>query len=250
MGKKSGCRVSVLCLLAAYSLPATAAQIAWTSMSSWVTDATTGSIAYKTGSIDITFSGSSGFETSGLVTDPFATTSVNYENIDTATHNSLLSRYDSADTNWSVEFDLVDTTLTSNDVFTTGQLFASLTGASFTTMTIQMFAPDDITPIDLTTIDFEQHALAVPNFDAQLDWNPLTGTLSPISEETSKNSAWGFFSPTSTDIGKIIITSMTDVAPDVINFAFGSPVPVPAAAWLFGSGLIGLIGVAKRKKAV
>ena len=28
-----------------------------------------------------------------------------------------------------------------------------------------------------------------------------------------------------------------------------STVPVPAAAWLFGSGLIGLIGVARRKKA-
>jgi len=28
-----------------------------------------------------------------------------------------------------------------------------------------------------------------------------------------------------------------------------SPVPVPAAVWLFGSGLLGLIGVARRKKA-
>ena len=27
-----------------------------------------------------------------------------------------------------------------------------------------------------------------------------------------------------------------------------SAVPVPAAVWLFGSGLIGLIGFAKRKK--
>ena len=27
-----------------------------------------------------------------------------------------------------------------------------------------------------------------------------------------------------------------------------SAVPVPAAAWLFGSGLIGLLGVAKRKR--
>ncbi len=27
-----------------------------------------------------------------------------------------------------------------------------------------------------------------------------------------------------------------------------SSVPLPAAAWLFGSGLLGLIGVAKRKK--
>ncbi len=28
-----------------------------------------------------------------------------------------------------------------------------------------------------------------------------------------------------------------------------SPVPLPAAAWLFGSGLLGLMGVARRKKA-
>jgi len=28
----------------------------------------------------------------------------------------------------------------------------------------------------------------------------------------------------------------------------GSPVPVPAAVWLFGSGLLGLIGIARRKK--
>lgn len=29
----------------------------------------------------------------------------------------------------------------------------------------------------------------------------------------------------------------------------GSPVPVPAAVWLFGSGLLGLVGIARRKKA-
>ncbi len=29
-----------------------------------------------------------------------------------------------------------------------------------------------------------------------------------------------------------------------------TPVPIPAAAWLFGSGLLGFIGLAKRKKAV
>ena len=28
-----------------------------------------------------------------------------------------------------------------------------------------------------------------------------------------------------------------------------SPIPVPAAVWLFGSGLVGLIGIARRKKA-
>ncbi len=39
-------------------------------------------------------------------------------------------------------------------------------------------------------------------------------------------------------------------ANDVIEGAVGVPaVPVPAAVWLFGSGLIGLFGVARRKKS-
>ena len=33
------------------------------------------------------------------------------------------------------------------------------------------------------------------------------------------------------------------------NFDFTAAVPVPAAVWLLGSGLIGLVGVARRKKA-
>ena len=33
------------------------------------------------------------------------------------------------------------------------------------------------------------------------------------------------------------------------NFNFATTVPVPAAVWLFGSGLLGLVGVARRKKA-
>ena len=32
------------------------------------------------------------------------------------------------------------------------------------------------------------------------------------------------------------------------NFDFTTPVPVPAAVWLFGSGLMGLVGVARRRK--
>jgi len=32
-------------------------------------------------------------------------------------------------------------------------------------------------------------------------------------------------------------------------FVSVAPVPVPAAMWLFGSGLLGLVGIARRKKA-
>jgi len=38
------------------------------------------------------------------------------------------------------------------------------------------------------------------------------------------------------------------INPAFVNETF-STIPVPAAVWLFGSGLIGLIGIAKRKKA-
>jgi hypothetical protein len=36
---------------------------------------------------------------------------------------------------------------------------------------------------------------------------------------------------------------------EIVFYADFSPVPVPAAVWLFGSGLLGLIGVARRKKS-
>jgi hypothetical protein len=52
------------------------------------------------------------------------------------------------------------------------------------------------------------------------------------------------------------ILSWYSVGPDLISYfdtvrptAVFSVVPVPPAVWLFGSGLIGLIGVARRKKA-
>jgi hypothetical protein len=35
---------------------------------------------------------------------------------------------------------------------------------------------------------------------------------------------------------------------DTVSFDV-APVPVPAAVWLFGSGLLGLVGVARRRKS-
>jgi len=39
-------------------------------------------------------------------------------------------------------------------------------------------------------------------------------------------------------------------APDqlIVNIEFQTAVPIPAAVWLFGSGLLGLIGIARRRK--
>jgi hypothetical protein len=39
------------------------------------------------------------------------------------------------------------------------------------------------------------------------------------------------------------------IAFDDVTFDSTSPIPIPAAVWLFGSGLLGLIGISRRKKA-
>ena len=60
---------------------------------------------------------------------------------------------------------------------------------------------------------------------------------SPIQSGNYIMSAGSFSAPSGTEGGFISYTFEFDVA----------PVPIPATVWLFGSGLIGLIGVARRK---
>jgi hypothetical protein len=66
---------------------------------------------------------------------------------------------------------------------------------------------------------------------------------------------FGETSYTSTDIdgdgipGIGFIDGPFATIPFSANFDFSTTVPIPAAIWLFGSGLVGLIGVARLKKA-
>ena len=57
-------------------------------------------------------------------------------------------------------------------------------------------------------------------------------------------------------IGSAVVSAAPPGFESIIGTAFGDftfaaaqPVPVPAAIWLFGSGLLGLVGMARRKKA-
>ena len=69
----------------------------------------------------------------------------------------------------------------------------------------------------------------------------LVGIISTASPSVSAV----FADPSITQVIQIV---NTDAA--LLNYDFyTTPVPVPAAAWLFGSGLLGLIGFARRKKA-
>jgi hypothetical protein len=50
------------------------------------------------------------------------------------------------------------------------------------------------------------------------------------------------------DINPPLSGSPFTIDPGVVTAQIGAvPVPVPAAIWLFGSGLLGLVGVARRK---
>ncbi len=66
----------------------------------------------------------------------------------------------------------------------------------------------------------------------------LTGLDLDVYASQSTTSSYNHVSTVSSEL-----ISHTEIA------ALPAPVPVPAAAWLFGSGLIGLIGMARRKKA-
>ena len=100
--------------------------------------------------------------------------------------------------------------------------------------------------VDLTATDF----VSVPTFFTKNSWTFDLETLDYVSGT----------SPATLDFGGTgFITSSTDSVKHTVNWTFTASdattysmnvttvVPVPAAVWLFGTGLIGLVGVARRK---
>jgi hypothetical protein len=78
------------------------------------------------------------------------------------------------------------------------------------------------------------------------------GAFSPNMNVTTTDD-WMTFTWTATLSEGDIDFGLRTTQPGIYSIAFDdfriTLVPVPAAVWLFGSGLIGLIGVARRKKA-
>jgi len=77
--------------------------------------------------------------------------------------------------------------------------------------------------------------------------------LGDVTTDSSSSSGWQFIGLTSdTTIAKIEFVSTSQPPNDdflLDDFYFGSAVPVPAAVWLFVSGLLCMTGVARRKSA-
>ena len=79
--------------------------------------------------------------------------------------------------------------------------------------------------------------------DTSFDLTELFDTTGEILLDSNFNLA-DSLNITGLDVGESLLVTLSDQ-----QFTYTSAVPVPAAAWLFSSGLFGLIGVARRKKA-
>jgi len=80
----------------------------------------------------------------------------------------------------------------------------------------------------------------------------LTFSITGIDGDTVNDYAIGStLNPSSGEFFAAHIAGFYDAATGETSaqFAGSSPVPVPAAVWLFGSGLLGLVGVARRRRA-
>lgn len=85
-------------------------------------------------------------------------------------------------------------------------------------------------------------------FNVEVSTNNITYTL--LGEYSATNNQIDFGAYNS-PVSYVRLTNTSTVASADIDALWGnySVVPVPAAAWLFGSGLLGLVGLARRKKA-
>jgi hypothetical protein len=105
-------------------------------------------------------------------------------------------------------------------------------------------------------------------FFAPYSWDLIAGAMtgtfdcvdavSCASVNNASQTDWGFLNTTGTTFvdngdgtGSVVLDALT-VRGDTFSWSLTgdvvSAVPVPAAVWLFGSGLIGLAGVARRKR--
>lgn len=91
-----------------------------------------------------------------------------------------------------------------------------------------------------------------PSTGSRIGTNPISGLVVNPSPPSGTTLAFDFdplLLGTAIEIEKYLLwtgTGPTTIEPTVLEFP---TVPIPAAVWLFGSGLLGLIGIARRRLA-
>ena len=79
--------------------------------------------------------------------------------------------------------------------------------------------------------------------------NASSPLLITLTDGAQNNYVWYLFDGKSGALSGTFDASTAFDGQDVSTLSAYAVVPVPAAVWLFGSGLIGLVGLARRKKA-
>jgi hypothetical protein len=102
---------------------------------------------------------------------------------------------------------------------------------------------------------------AVPMFFTSSDWG--SDTLAPGGAALGRSIAFAYLDcitgngcvQTSTATNRVLFAlddsgaGPDDNHDDYVGYMVASPVPLPAAFWLLGSGLLGLLGIARRRSA-
>jgi hypothetical protein len=128
-------------------------------------------------------------------------------------------------------------------------------GSSWTTHGGTTFGPGTYI-IDTIEGGIYNFSVGAGQMGGHILWDWGTNTDMDIINVWDVNTVGGVTTYTSTDIdgGGIPGIGMIDgpfaTVPFSMNFDFSTAVPIPAALWLFGSGLLGLIGISRRKNAV
>lgn len=74
-------------------------------------------------------------------------------------------------------------------------------------------------------------------------------TLLDTSSQFGSGGTGFFGGAISTPFDRVVLIDWDNDTVFIDNLHFGTVIPIPAAVWLFGSGLLGLIGLSRRKKA-
>lgn len=96
------------------------------------------------------------------------------------------------------------------------------------------------------------HPTFGPDGGEIIAYNNVGAEIGRVAFGTSPATAGGFsglISDQAIASAEITCTFNNDLKCGVYDIQFGTLVPLPAAVWLFGSGLLGLVGMARRKKA-
>jgi hypothetical protein len=111
-----------------------------------------------------------------------------------------------------------------------------------------VWANDDASTNSLQSLISDNSLAAGSYFIAVSSWNydPRDGSDNPLFPDIS---FVGQYAPLSSEVLASWSGASGSSDEYTIVISSTSPIPVPAAVWLFGSGLLGLIGIARRKKA-